>query len=148
VDDKYASGRAVETYQLSGLSGSSESPAEGSINMRIEGRIRKLEKRMTSSPLILYFADGSTREIRGPRYFLLDLVCAMNRNPTPTQAEQLELIRSATYADEPGGGRLTELIKALPPDPADPPYPPNLAESGGSHMIELCRAILASPGGD
>src|SRR5450755_2054384 len=110
--------------------------------MRIEGRIRKLEKKMTSSPLILYFADGSAREIRGPKYFLLDLVCAMNRNPTPTQAEQLELIRSATYADEPGGGRLTELIKALTPAPADPPDPPHLAESEGldnhafGHVLE------------
>ena len=72
--------------------------------MRLEGRIRKLEKRMTPSPLILHFPDGSTREIRGRKYSLLDLVCAMNRNPTPLQAEHLELIRRATYADEPGGG--------------------------------------------
>ena len=33
--------------------------------MRLEERIRALEARFISDPVILYFADGSTREICG-----------------------------------------------------------------------------------
>ena len=41
--------------------------------MKLEKRIHALETKMLSNPVILHFADGSTRVFFGPRYFLLDL---------------------------------------------------------------------------
>jgi hypothetical protein len=35
--------------------------------MKFDKRIRALEARMLADPVILYLADGTTREVRGPR---------------------------------------------------------------------------------
>jgi hypothetical protein len=82
---------------------------------RVETRIGQFESRLLASPVILRLPDGSTRTIRGWRFFLLGLMNAASRGTTrtPTQAEQLELIRQAEFAEEPGGGHMIELIKVL-----------------------------------
>lgn len=75
--------------------------------MRFEKRIEALEAGMLSDPVILHFADGSTRELSGRRYFLLDLfsgTCGGDLNPG--QRAQLELIRKCIFAEEPVGGRM------------------------------------------
>jgi hypothetical protein len=41
--------------------------------MRLEKRIRALEARMLADPVILYFVDGTTREICGRCDYLLRL---------------------------------------------------------------------------
>jgi hypothetical protein len=41
------------------------------LGMRLERRIRTLEARLISDPVILHFADGSTRQICGRGDFLL-----------------------------------------------------------------------------
>jgi len=84
--------------------------------MRLEKRIRALEARMLADPVILFFADGSKQEIHGPRNFLLDLLVRAcgGADITPAQAEQLHLIRESVYAQEPGGGRMTEVLRLLP----------------------------------
>jgi hypothetical protein len=70
---------------------------------------------MISDPVIQHFADGSTQELRGPRYFLLDLLHAVGRaDISASQAAQLDAVRRSLWAEEPGGGRLTELIRILP----------------------------------
>jgi hypothetical protein len=89
--------------------------------MRLEKRIRALEARMLADPVILYFADGSTREIRGHGHFLLGLfndACG-GADLSPVQKEQLDLIRRSVSAQEPGGARLTEIIRCFLLGPAD-----------------------------
>jgi hypothetical protein len=79
----------------------------------VERRIHALEARLSSDPVILHFADGSTRELRGQRYFLLDLIAATCRGAdiSASQAAQLELIRRSVAAQEPGGGRMIEAVR-------------------------------------
>ena len=82
--------------------------------MKLEKRLRALEARLIAAPVILIFADGSTEEICGPRYFLLDLFRAssdIGPDLSPVQAEQLDLIRRSVSAQEPGGGHRIELIR-------------------------------------
>jgi hypothetical protein len=84
-------------------------------------RIEALEARMISDPLILQFADGSTREIFGPGDFLLDLFCgACKGDPNPVQSAQLGLIGQCVTATEPGGGHMVELLRSLLNSPVDP----------------------------
>jgi hypothetical protein len=86
--------------------------------MKFEKRIRALEARMNPDPVILHFADGSTREICGRGDFLLSLLhgaCGGDLNPG--QAAQLDLIGKSVYAQEPGGGHMVELVRSvLPPE--------------------------------
>lgn len=80
----------------------------------LDRRIRALETRIISDPVVLHFADGSTRELRGQRYFLLDLIGAAGRaDISASQAAQLDLIRRSVYAQEPGGGRMTEVLRCV-----------------------------------
>jgi hypothetical protein len=83
--------------------------------MRIERRLKALERKMKSEPVLLVFEDGSRQEIHGPKHFLLDLLIATGQPSelTPVQTEQWELIRKSVRAREPGNGRLTELIRCF-----------------------------------
>jgi len=82
--------------------------------MRFEKRIQALEAKMLSDPMILHFADGSTESLTGRRYFLLDLLSgAYGGGLSPDQAAQLDLIRKCVRAQEPGGGRLVELMQSV-----------------------------------
>jgi hypothetical protein len=77
---------------------------------RFEKRIQVLEAEMLSNPVVLRFADGSTRELSGRRYFLVDLFA---RGSSAIEAQQLDLIRKCVSAEEPGGGRIIEAMQAL-----------------------------------
>ena len=78
----------------------------------IEKRIRALEARYTSEPVILYFADGSIRRVWGRCDFLFTLLVDVCRaNADSEQAAILQLIRESVSAYEPGGGRLSELLR-------------------------------------
>jgi hypothetical protein len=83
--------------------------------MRFEKRIRALEARLVSDPVILHFLDGSTKEIRGHGDFLSDLFAGACSGVqlSPVQKAQLELIRTAARAEEPGGGRMIELLNSI-----------------------------------
>lgn len=80
--------------------------------MNLKKRIHALESTILQDPIVLYFRDGSTRELRGPRYFMLRLFLAAHggEDVTPWEAEQLELIRQRVSAREPGGGHMVELV--------------------------------------
>ena len=83
--------------------------------MRLEKRIRALEARLITDAVVLYFAGGSTRELRGRGDFLLRLfhgACG-GVDLSPGQAEQLDLIRQSVGAQEPGGARMTEVLRCL-----------------------------------
>jgi hypothetical protein len=90
--------------------------------MRLEKRIRALEARLVSDPVVLQFADGSTKEICGRGDFLLDLFCGAcsGSDLGPAHAAQLELIRQSVGAQEPGGGHMVELIRSLLNSPRSP----------------------------
>jgi hypothetical protein len=85
------------------------------MTLRLEKRIRALEARMIADPVILHFADGSTRKLRGPGDFLLRLFPGVfgKASLSPGQAAQLDLIRQSVGSKEPGGGRLVELLQCL-----------------------------------
>jgi hypothetical protein len=87
----------------------------GGKTMRLEKRIQALEAiKMPSDPVVLHFADGSTESVTGRRDFLLDLLSgAYGGDLSTDQAAQLDLIRKCVRAQEPGGGRLVELMQSV-----------------------------------
>ncbi len=83
--------------------------------MNLEKRIRALEARMITDPLILYFADGSTRKLCGRGDLLLSLfegACG-GSDLSSWQAAQLQLIRQSVAAQETGGGHMVELLRCF-----------------------------------
>jgi hypothetical protein len=91
--------------------------------MRLEKRIRALESKMLSDPVILYFPDGTTRQICGRGDYLLRLFCVAcgGGDLSPRQAEQLELIRQSVDVQEPGGGRMVEFLQCFLHGPTEGP---------------------------
>jgi hypothetical protein len=89
--------------------------------MRLEKRIRALESKLTTAVVILHFADGSTQQLRGSSDFLLRLLLGVcgGADLGSGQAAQLDLIRRAVGAQEPGGGHLVEMMQALLNGPAE-----------------------------
>ena len=86
--------------------------------LKLEKRLRALEARVNSNP-ILHFADGTEKRSSGPKHYLLDLLADRSRNDlSPKDAENWELILRCKWAEEPGGGRLVELIQSVH-EPAD-----------------------------
>ncbi len=83
--------------------------------MNFEKRLRALEAKMISDPLTLHFADGSMRAICGGASFLRRLFRGVfgGADLSPWQATQLDSIRQCVRADEPGGGRMVELLQCL-----------------------------------
>lgn len=83
--------------------------------MKLEARLRKLEARASSDPIVLHFTDGSTREIRGRGDYLLDLFAGAigGGDLSPRQAEHVDLILGCVSAKEPSGGHMIELLRAL-----------------------------------
>jgi hypothetical protein len=74
---------------------------------------------MITDPVILYFADGSTRKIDGRGGYLLSLLIGAcgGADLSSGQTANLDLIRKSWYAQEPGGGRMVEMLRAvLPPE--------------------------------
>jgi hypothetical protein len=82
--------------------------------MNFEKRLRALEARLVSDPVLLYFGDGSKRELHGPGDFVLRLFRGVfGAEISPTHAGQLDLIRQSVRAEEPGGGHMIELLRCL-----------------------------------
>jgi hypothetical protein len=82
--------------------------------MNLEKRLRALEAKLISDPVVIYFADGSTRELHGPGDFVLRLFQGVfGADLSPTHAAQLDLIHRCVGSEEPGGGRMVELLHCL-----------------------------------
>jgi hypothetical protein len=88
-----------------------------------EKRIRALESKMQSDQVILYFADGSTREICGRADYLLRLFCAACHGGqlSPRQVAELDLIRDSVSAGGASCAQMTQLIRAFLLGPAEEP---------------------------
>jgi hypothetical protein len=83
--------------------------------MGFEKRIRALETRVLSDPLVLHFADGSTRQIRDSGDLLLTLLVGACRGDlSPRHAATLALIRESVSAEDPEGGHMIELLRQCP----------------------------------
>jgi hypothetical protein len=80
-----------------------------------------LEARYIKDPVVLYFADGSTTELRGHGDFLLRLIAAAcsGGELKPEQAKLLDLVRRSVGALEPGGARMTEVLRCVLDGPAE-----------------------------
>ena len=91
--------------------------------MRLEKRIRALEARMLADSVILYFADGSKREICGRADYLLRLFCTAcyGGELSPRQAAELDLIRDSVAAGGASCARMTEIIRCFLLGPAEEP---------------------------
>jgi hypothetical protein len=91
--------------------------------MRLEKRVRALEARMLADPVILYFEDGSTREICGRADYLLKLFCdaCYGGELSPRQAAELDLIRDSVGEGGASCAGMTEIIRAFLLGPAEEP---------------------------
>ncbi|HXS13907.1 MAG TPA: hypothetical protein VN734_14485 [Acidobacteriaceae bacterium] len=80
--------------------------------MTLKRRIEKLEKALKADPILLHFADGSTRVLNGRRGMLLNLLeAAMSGNVRSEEKVQLDLISQSVASTEPDGARLCELLR-------------------------------------
>jgi hypothetical protein len=86
-------------------------PAGVSLRRRVEA----LEKDLITEPAILTMPDGSTVTIPGGGDYLLRLleVATHEESASPEETKHLDLIRCSRDAREPGGGRITEVIRVL-----------------------------------
>ncbi len=91
--------------------------------MRLEKRVRALEARMLADPVILYFADGSTREICGRADYLLRLCCAAcyGGELSPRQTAEVDLIRDSVGEGGASCAHMTQLIRCFLRGPAEEP---------------------------
>jgi len=104
--------------------------------MRLEKRVRTLEARMLADPVVLYFADGSTREICGRADYLLRLFCTAcyGGELSPRQASEL---RSDPRLR--GGGAISPTVPFRLVAPALPLSPvPSTSSSS-------CTPLASSP---
>jgi len=92
-----------------------------------ERRLEVLEAKFISGPVVLTFADGSTREIPGRGQHLLKLICHMSKQDelSPTERKEIELVCESVRAEEPGGGRLTEIMRCFHAGPVETAAPGN-----------------------
>jgi len=88
-------------------------------------RLEQLEARLGSltEVVTLYFGDNSTVGLKGKRDFVFRLLGRVFEvsDPGSEDARRLELIRRSVASREPGGGHLTDLIRALLNSPLTKP---------------------------
>ncbi len=91
--------------------------------MRLEKRIRALEARMLADPVILYFADGTTREICGRADYLLRLFCdaCYGGDLSPRQTAELDLIRDSVGEGGASCAHMTQFIRCFLRGPVEEP---------------------------
>ena len=89
--------------------------------MKIENRIRALEAALLTDPVILYFADGSMRELAGGGYHIYELfIDFLQGTLSPERKEQVEWIRLCTSSLQPGGGHMVDLLRCMLHGPVGP----------------------------
>jgi len=100
--------------------------------MNLEQRLRKLENSLLTEPMILYFADGSTRKLPGSGEDLLHLYSGIleGEDKNPHLRTQVDWIRTCNGAIQPGGGQMFDVLRLIvigktgeerwPTSPGDP----------------------------
>jgi len=70
---------------------------------------------LVSNPTTLFFADGSSVQISGRGDYVLNLFVAACRGQ---RSRETELIARSVRSEEPGGGHLMDLVRAILLGPA------------------------------
>ena len=83
--------------------------------MNLERRLRALEAKMNAGEekVLLYFEDGSTRELFARRGFLMRLLGDVVKEADPDLAVERDLIRRSVGSIDPDGAHMVDLIRAL-----------------------------------
>lgn len=82
--------------------------------MNLNQRLRRLETTFVDEPIVLFFEDRSTREIRYSGQRILSLfMAAMSGEAAPGSAtrQHLDWIRDSTGCFDPAGGEMINLIR-------------------------------------
>jgi hypothetical protein len=88
---------------------------------RFEKRIQSLEQALQLEPTVLFFADGSTAELRGSLHFgRLCRAMGDEKSASPDEQAALGLIRRSVRCQEPGGAHMIELLRAILLSPNEP----------------------------
>lgn len=78
--------------------------------MNFSKRLAALERRLIFEPITLFFEDGTSTQICGRDEHILRLFDAAARGE---RSREMDLIVRSVRAEEPGGGHLVELTRAL-----------------------------------
>jgi hypothetical protein len=78
--------------------------------MNLKRRLQSLERRLICDPTTLFFADGTATQISARGDYVMNLFSAAARSE---RSPQIELVARSIGSEEPGGGHLLELARAL-----------------------------------
>ena len=78
--------------------------------MTLKRRVETLERRLICDPTTLFFADGTSTQITGRGDYILNLFAAAVRGE---RTPHMELISRSVRSEEPGGGHMLDLARAL-----------------------------------
>jgi len=83
--------------------------------MNLEQRLRTLEDRLITEPMVLYFADGSTRQLPAAGPAILALYCGIleGEERNPDLRPQANWIRNCIGAVQPAGGQMFDLLRVV-----------------------------------
>jgi hypothetical protein len=88
--------------------------------MNLNHRIAALEKELAvSEPAILIMPNGRVVPLTGGGKNLVRLLGVVFGGSTPAQTAQLDMICESTRSEEPGGSHLVDLIRALVLSPVE-----------------------------
>ena len=78
--------------------------------MNLKRRVETLERRLICDPATLFFADGTSAQIGGRGDYIVKLFAAAVRGE---RSPQMELVARSVRSEEPGGGHMLDLARAL-----------------------------------
>ena len=84
--------------------------------MNVKNRLRALERVTVTGNVILHMADGSTVQIGGRGDYPMTLVAAAIRGE---RSREMNLLAASVRCEEPSGGHLAELARAILLSPVD-----------------------------
>ncbi|HTU48277.1 MAG TPA: hypothetical protein VMF91_24675 [Bryobacteraceae bacterium] len=84
--------------------------------MNVKRRLEALERTLIRDPATLFFEDGTSIEISGRGDYIADLFAAAIRGE---RSPQIELLARSVGSEEPDGGHMLDLTRALLNGPVD-----------------------------
>ena len=78
--------------------------------MKVTRRLEALERQLICDPTTLFFEDGTSAQISGRGDYILTLFIAAVRGE---RSPQMALIARSIRSEEPGGGHMLDLMRAL-----------------------------------
>jgi|GEM_PF-2579231 len=84
--------------------------------MNFKRRLEALERRLVTDPTTLFFEDGSSVQMSGRGDYVLKLFAAACCDQ---RSRETEMIARSVRSQEPGGGHMLDLARALLNGPAE-----------------------------